>query len=79
MLGGEPDREVAGIMLEQEADHALVRAERGAVDAQRRLLDPVLVHEVQVEAPRLGKIHLVGGQRELRPMALQICTSILGP
>ncbi len=65
LVGREPDGEVTGEVLDEEADHALVGAERGAVDAQGRLLLPVAVDEVQVEAPGLGKIHLVGGQGEL--------------
>ncbi len=35
LLGREPEREVAGVVLDEEADETLVRAERGAVDAER--------------------------------------------
>jgi hypothetical protein len=38
LLGREPEREVAGVMLDQETDELLVRAGRRAVDAQRRLV-----------------------------------------
>ena len=39
--------------------------ERGAVDAQRRLLLPVAVDEGEVEALRHGEVDLVGRQGEL--------------
>ena len=32
LLGGEPEGEVAGVVFDEEADEALVRAERGAMD-----------------------------------------------
>jgi len=44
-----------------------MRGERGAVDAQRRLLHPGFVHELQVKALWNGKIHLVCGKGELAP------------
>ena len=36
LVGREPEREVARVMLDEEADEPLVRAERRAMDAQRR-------------------------------------------
>ena len=41
LLGREPEREVAGVMFDEEADETLVRAERGAMDAERRLVGVV--------------------------------------
>ena len=43
LLRGQPEREVACIVLDEEADEPLVRAQRGAVDAQRGLLGVVAV------------------------------------
>ena len=37
LIRREPEREVTGVMLDEEADEPLMRAERRAVDAQRRL------------------------------------------
>ena len=54
-------------MLKEETHHAFVRAERGAVDAQRYFFDPFLVHVLQVKTRRDGKVHLVGRQGELSP------------
>jgi len=65
LLGGEPEREVAGVMLDEEPDEALMRAERRAVDAQRGLLGVVPVAIDQAEALGHGEVHLVGGQGEL--------------
>ena len=45
LLRREPDREVGCIVLDQEADQPLVRAQRRAVDAQRRLLCALAVRE----------------------------------
>ena len=52
LLGREPEREVAGVMLDEEADETLVRAERRAVDAERRLLGVVAVLVDEAEALR---------------------------
>jgi len=43
LIRREPEREVTGVMLDEEADEALVRAERRALDAQRRLVGIILV------------------------------------
>ena len=43
LLGREPEREVAGVMFDEEADETLVRAERRAVDAERGLVGVVAV------------------------------------
>ncbi len=61
----EPEREIAGVMLDQKADEPFMRAERRAMDAQRRLLGIVAVAVVQAELRGHGEIHLVRGQREL--------------
>ena len=60
----EPEREVAGVMLDQEADEAFVRAERRAMDAERRLVRVVLVTIDEAELGGHGEVHLVGRQRE---------------
>jgi len=39
LIRREPEREVARVMLDEEADEALMRAERRAMDARRRLLE----------------------------------------
>ena len=43
LFGREPEREVAGVMLDQETDETLVCTERRAMDAQRRLVRVVFV------------------------------------
>ena len=52
LLGREPEREIAGVMLDQEADETFVRAERRAVDAERRFLGVVAVLVDEAEASR---------------------------
>ena len=49
LLRREPEREIAGVMLDEEADEPLVRAQRRAMDAQRRLVRVVLVAIDQAE------------------------------
>ena len=51
-------------MLDEEADEPLVRAQRGAVDAQRSLLGVVAVPVSQAKTGGHGEIHLVGGDGE---------------
>ena len=52
-------------MLDQEADEPLVRAQRRAMDAERRLLGVVLVAiDEDQSVARPCEIHLVGRQRE---------------
>ena len=65
--GREPEREIPGVMLDEEADEALVRAERRAMDAQRRLVGVVAVLIDEAEAGGHGEIDLVGGDGELAP------------
>ena len=60
----EPEREIAGVMLDQEADETLVRAERRAMNAERRLLGVVAVFVSEIETARLREIDLVGGDGE---------------
>ena len=55
LLGREPEREVAGVMLDEEADETLVRAERRAVDAERGLLGVVAVFVGEAETFRLRR------------------------
>ena len=65
LFGREPEREVAGVMLDQEADETFVRAERRAMNAERRLFGVVLVFVNEIEAARLREIDLVGRDGEL--------------
>ena len=51
-------------MLDEKADEPFVRAQRRAMDAQRRLVRVVLVAIDQAEAFGHGEVHLVGRQRE---------------
>ena len=51
-------------MLDEEADEPLMRAERRAMDAQRRLVRVVLVAVGETKLGGHGEIHLVGRQRE---------------
>ena len=64
LLGGEPEREVAGVMFDEEADEPLVRAERRAVNAEGGLLGVVAVFVNKIKAARLSEIDLVGGDGE---------------
>ena len=43
LIRREPEREVARVMLDEKADEPLMRAERRAMDAERRLVRVVLV------------------------------------
>jgi hypothetical protein len=54
-------------MLDEEADEALVRAQWGSMNAERRLLGivPVLVDES--ESLRNREVDLVGGEGKLAP------------
>ena len=65
LLGREPEGEVAGVVLDEEADEALVRAQRGAMDAERRLQRVVAVLVDEAELGGHGEVHLVGGDGEL--------------
>ena len=65
--GGQPHRERAGVVFDQEADEALVGPQRGAVDANGRLLCARRVGVRQAEAPGLGEIDLIGGDCKLPP------------
>ena len=64
LLGREPEGEIAGVMLNEEADEALVRAERCPVDAERGLVGVVLVAIDEAELGGHGEVHLVGGDGE---------------
>src|ERR1041385_7087837 len=64
LFGGEPEREVAGVMLDEEADEAFVRPERRAMDAERGLFGVVFVAIYEADTFRHGEVHLVGGQGE---------------
>ncbi len=48
----------------QKADHALMRAERRAVDAERNFFVAFAVRELEIESLGDGKIHLIRHQGE---------------
>ena len=80
LLRREPEREVAGVMFDQKADEPLVRAERRAMDAERRLLRVVAGpcrpgRSVSGTAKSTWLVARVNS----RPITLQTCTSIFGP
>ena len=64
LFGRKPEREIAGVMLDQKADEPFVRPQRRAMDAQRCLVRIVLVPIDQAEAFGHGEVHLVGRQCE---------------
>src|SRR4029077_7384100 len=64
LLGGKPEWEVAGVMFDQEADETFVGAERGAMNAERRLLGVVAIFVNEAEISRLRRVDLVGGDGE---------------
>ena len=64
LIRREPEREVARVMFDEKADEPLMRAERRAMDAQRRLVRVVLVAVGQAELGGHGEVHLVGGDGE---------------
>src|SRR5437016_6209593 len=59
LLRREPEREISGVMLDQESDKTFVRAERGAMDAERNLIDVVAVLVAKIETARLCEINLI--------------------
>ena len=67
-------------MLDEESDKAFVRAERRAMNAERRLLGVVaiLVNRGRSASATAKSTWLVAMVNS-RPMALQTCTSIFGP
>ena len=58
----QPDREVAGVMFDQDADETLERTEHGAMDHHRAMLLAVLADILQLEAFRHGEVELDGAQ-----------------
>src|SRR5438105_1255290 len=64
LFGCEPEREVAGVMFDQEADETLVRAEWGAMNAERRFLGVIPIFVNKVETAWLREIDLVGRDGE---------------
>ena len=74
----KPEREVAGVMFDEETDEPLVRAQRRAVDAERRLLGVVLVAVDQAEPFGTAKSTWFVARVNSLPMALQTCTSFSG-
>ena len=75
----EPEREIAGVMLDQKSDETFVRAKRRAVNAERGFLGVIAVFVDETEPARLGEITWLVAMVNSRPMTLQTCTSIFGP
>ena len=75
----EPEREIPGVMLDEKADEPLVRAERRAMNAERRLVGVVAVLIEKIEIARRAKSTWFVASVNSRPMTLQTCTSIFGP
>src|SRR6266404_48779 len=67
LFGREPEREVAGVMLDQEADETFVRAERRTMNAKWSLFGVVAVFVNEIETSRLREIDLIGRDRKLAP------------
>ena len=70
LLGREPERELAGEVLDQDADEALHRAEDGSVEHHRVVLVAVLADVGGVEA-RLGRQLVVDLDGAALPMAAE--------
>src|SRR5205085_10834200 len=43
LFGRKPEREISGVMFDEEPDESFMRAERSTVDAERRLLRVVFI------------------------------------
>src|SRR5947209_2237964 len=54
-------------MLDQKSDETLVRAERGAMDAEGNFVDVIAILVAQIESARLREIDLVGCDGKLAP------------
>ena len=67
LFRSQPERKVAGIMFNQKTDESLVRAQRRAMNAERRRLGIVARPIHQPEPFRHGEVDLVGGNGELAP------------
>ena len=65
LFGRQPEREIAGVMLDQESDETFVRAERRAMNADRNLVGVVAVLIAKIETARLREIDLVGRDGKL--------------
>src|SRR5260370_916740 len=60
--GREPQRESAGVVLDQDAEEALDGAEQGAVDHERLMLGAVVGDVLQAEARGEVEVELHGGE-----------------
>ena len=54
-------------MLDEEPDEALVCPERGAMNAQRDLIDVIAIFVTEIEPARLSEIDLIGRDGKLAP------------
>ena len=63
---GQPGRQPAGVMLEQNAEEALERAENRPMQHHRRALGAVLIDVMRPEPPRHVQVDL---QRAALPVA----------
>src|ERR1035437_9061848 len=58
LLGGEPEREVAARVLDEDAEEPFERAENGAMEDHRAVFDAILRDVVQVEELRQVEVAL---------------------
>src|SRR5438477_4845269 len=65
LFGREPEREIAGVVLDQKSDTTFMGAEWGPMNTKRRLLFVVAVLINEVQPARLREIDLVGGDSKL--------------
>jgi hypothetical protein len=75
----EPERQVAAVVLEQDPDEALERAEQRAVDDVRHVLAVVGAHVRAAEPLRLLAVELDRPICHGRPSASSMKKSIFGP
>src|SRR5687767_12576659 len=64
---GEPEREGAAIMLDQHAEEALHRPEKGAVDHEGPVRAAVAAHIRDIELLRQVEVELDGGALPVSP------------
>ena len=75
----EPEREGAGVVLDQDADEALERADDRAVEHHRRVARVVLADVLGAEPPGMLKSTCMVPHCQTRPMPSFSEYSIFGP
>jgi hypothetical protein len=59
LFGREPEREITGVMLDQESDEPFMCSQWRAMNADRNLVDVVAVFIAKIKTARLREIDLV--------------------